>query len=222
MAPIDKALEDLESRAYTGRIPYTQIALKYGVVASTLRRRHIAETQPRSLRNVQQQLLTPEQEQELVRWIDEETQGHQPPGRLLVKQKASLLAGKPVGVNWVYRFLHRHEDDLVFKNAAPMDRLRHEADSYLKYQSYFTYLESKLEEYQVPPDQTYNMDEKGFAMGIMNSSKRFFSRDLWERKVVKAPLQDGSRDWITVLACICADGTPLPPGLIYQSKVSRI
>jgi hypothetical protein len=56
----------------------------------------------------------------------------------------------------------------------------------------------------------------------MNSSKRFFSRDLWERKVVQAPLQDGSRDWITVLACICADGTPLPPGLIYQSKASKI
>jgi hypothetical protein len=59
-------------------------------------------------------------------------------------------------------------------------------------------------------------------MGIMNSSKRFFSRDLWERKVVKAPLHDGSRDWITVLACICADGTPLPPGLIYQSKATKI
>jgi hypothetical protein len=59
------------------------------------------------------------------------------------------------------------------------------------------------------------MDEKGFAMGIMNSSKRFFSCDLWEQKVVKAPLQDRLRDWITVLACICADGTPLLPGLIY-------
>jgi hypothetical protein len=178
MAPIDKALKDLKSRAYTGQIPYTQVALKHGVVASTLRRRHLAETQPRSLQNVQQQLLTPEQEQELVRWIDKETQGHQPPGRFLVKHKASLLAGKPVGVNWVYRFLHRHEDDLVFKNAAPIDRLRHKANSYLKYQSYFTYLESKLKEYQVPPDQTYNIDEKGFAMGIINSSKRFFSRDL--------------------------------------------
>jgi hypothetical protein len=57
------------------------------------------------------------------------------------------LAGKPVGNYWIYRFYERYEDDLVYKNAAPMDCLRHEADSYLKYQSYFTYLESKLEEY---------------------------------------------------------------------------
>jgi hypothetical protein len=74
-----------------------------------------------------------------------------------------LLARKPVSNHWIYCFLERHEDDLVYKNAAPMDRLRHQADSYLKYQAYFTYLESKVEEYQVPPDQTYNMDEKGFG-----------------------------------------------------------
>jgi hypothetical protein len=96
MAPIDEALEEIESRVFTRQIPYTQIALKHSVVATTLRRQHLGETQPRSLQNVQQQLLTPKQEIELVRWIDKETQGHQPPGQLLVKQKASLLAGKPV------------------------------------------------------------------------------------------------------------------------------
>jgi transposase-like protein len=67
MAPIDEALEEIESRVFTGQIPYTQIALKHGVVATTLRRRHLGKTQPCSLRNVQQQLLTPEQEIELVR-----------------------------------------------------------------------------------------------------------------------------------------------------------
>jgi hypothetical protein len=125
MAAIDKALEDLESCDYPGRIPYAQVARKYGVVPSTLRRRHLAETQPRSVKNTRQQLLTPEQEYELIRWINEETQGHQPPGRFLVANKASLLAGRPVGNGWVYRFLHRHEDVLVFKNAHPMDRQRH-------------------------------------------------------------------------------------------------
>jgi hypothetical protein len=88
------------------------------------------------------------------------------------------LAGRPVGNGWVYQFLYCHEDVLVFKNAHPMDRQRHQANSYSKYQAYFTYLESKLQEYQVPADQTYNIDEKGFAIGTMNSSKRFFSRDM--------------------------------------------
>ena len=222
MAAIDEALEDLESREYSGRIPYARVARKYGVVASTLRRRHLAETEPRSVKNSKQQLLTPEQEYELVRWINKETQGHQPPGQLLVADKASSLAGRRVGVGWVYRFHHRHEDALVFKNSKPMDRERHLADSYTKYQDYFTYLERKLQEYQVPADQTYNMDEKGFAMGTMNGSKRFFSRKLWERKEVQAHLQDSLTEWVTVLACICADGTFLTPGLIYKSKESAI
>jgi hypothetical protein len=34
---------------------------------------------------------------------------------------------------------------------------------------------------------------------------------------VRDTLQDGSREWITLLAAICADGEVLPPGLLYQS-----
>jgi hypothetical protein len=45
---------------------------------------------------------------------------------------------------------------------------------------------------------------------------------MWENKEVTASLQDGSREWITLLACVCADGSALPPGLIYQSTNSGI
>jgi hypothetical protein len=76
MDPIEKAIEDLKSQTLKGRIPYTKTAEKYGVVPTTLRRRYLAETKPRKLKNLQQQLLTPEQEKELVKWIKQETQGH--------------------------------------------------------------------------------------------------------------------------------------------------
>jgi hypothetical protein len=39
---------------------------------------------------------------------------------------------------------------------------------------------------------------------------------------VKEALQDGSREWITLLATICADGTLLPPSLIFQSANKSI
>jgi hypothetical protein len=45
-----------------------------------------------------------------------------------------------------------------------------------------------------------------------------FSRKLYERKEVTAALQDGSREWIALLVCICADGTKIPPAIIYQGK----
>ncbi|KAF7570014.1 hypothetical protein PtrM4_100160 [Pyrenophora tritici-repentis] len=62
------------------------------------------------------------------------------------------------------------------------------------------------------------MDEKGFLVGITSRSKRIFSKRLYERKEVTKALQDGSREWTTLLACICADGTKIPPAIIYQGK----
>ncbi|KAF1980022.1 hypothetical protein BU23DRAFT_585877 [Bimuria novae-zelandiae CBS 107.79] len=46
---------------------------------------------------------------------------------------------------------------------------------------------------------------------------RIFSRRMWEKKEVRASLQDGNRAWITLLACIYADGSALPPSLIYEA-----
>ena len=37
------------------------------------------------------------------------------------------------------------------------------------------------------------------------------------RRQSRASLQIGNCEWITLLACVCADGSTLPPGLIYQA-----
>jgi hypothetical protein len=73
-----------------------------------------------------------------------------------------------------------------------------------------------MRQYDVEPCNIYNMNEKGFLMGIISCSKRIFSKQLWEHKEVNQALQDGSRKWITLLACVCADETALDPALIYQ------
>jgi hypothetical protein len=62
------------------------------------------------------------------------------------------------------------------------------------------------------------MDEKGFLIGVLSKSKRVFSKAKWERREVREALQDGSREFITVLACICADGTSLEPSVIFAGK----
>jgi hypothetical protein len=45
---------------------------------------------------------------------------------------------------------------------------------------------------------------------------------MYEDGKIKAHIQDGSREWITLLACICADGTALNPAIIYQSASSSL
>jgi uncharacterized protein (DUF849 family) len=97
-----------------------------------------------------------------------------------------------------------------------MDRNCYKADSKDKYEAYFKLLHNKMQEYKVEEENVYNMDEKGFLMGITRRSKRAFSRQFWEQKRVSAALQDGSHEWITVLACVCADGQALHPALIFQ------
>lgn len=98
-----------------------------------------------------------------------------------------------------------------------MDFTRHKADSYFKYKLYFELLHGKMDEHEIQPHNSYNMDENGFMIGVIGNSKRVFTRAQWERKQVTAALQDGSRKWITTIAAICADGTALPPGLLYES-----
>ena len=79
-------------------------------------------------------------------------------------------------------------------------------------------LHSKMQEYGVEADDIYNMDEKGFFVGITNRSKRVFTKTVWALNGSRAAIQDGNREWITLIACVCASGDALPPALIYEGK----
>jgi hypothetical protein len=103
-----------------------------------------------------------------------------------------------------------------------LDRVRHEADLGVKYKYHFDLLHSEMEEYHVLPENTYNMDEKGFMIRVTGKSKRIFSKEMWERKEVRDSLQDSSREWITVLAGVGAKKSALPPSLVFQAANSNI
>ncbi|KAF7578265.1 Membrane-bound metallopeptidase [Pyrenophora tritici-repentis] len=115
-----------------------------------------------------------------------------------------------------------HPRTVISKWTSAMDRTRHLADSESKYRLYFELLHRKITEYHLEARDIYNMDEKGFLIGLIGRSKRIFSRRQWEKKEVRASLQDGSREFLTVLACCCADGSSLPPSLIYASAKGAI
>ncbi|KAH4914299.1 hypothetical protein HBI79_242250 [Parastagonospora nodorum] len=140
----------------------------------------------------------------------------------MIRNFSSEIAQEPVSDSWVTRFIHRHDVHLISKWATGLDRTRVSADSEVKYRLYFELLHGKMEEYNIEPGNTYNMDEKGFLIGLIGRSKRIFSQRQWEKKEVRAPLQDGSREFLTVLACCCADGSCLPPSLIYPAENGAI
>ncbi|KAF1995932.1 hypothetical protein P154DRAFT_556584 [Amniculicola lignicola CBS 123094] len=115
----------------------------------------------------------------------------------------------------VDRFIARYKIKLVSHWTAGIDTTRHRADSAFKYSLYFKLIGEKISRYNIEPHNMYNIDEKGRL-------KRIFSRVLYEDGKQRSTIQDGSREWITLLACICADGSYLEPALIYQSASGLI
>jgi hypothetical protein len=79
-----------------------------------------------------------------------------------------------------------------------------------------------MDGYQSLPENTYNMDEKSFLIGRVTKAKRVFPKDQKASGKLLGAGQDGSREWISVTATICADGTTLPPLLIYDSTSGSI
>lgn len=59
------------------------------------------------------------------------------------------------------------------------------------------------------------MDEKGLLIAITSYRHKVCSRRMYERKEVSETIIDGSREWVSVIACICSDGTALDPGIVY-------
>jgi hypothetical protein len=133
----------------------------------------------------------------------------------MVQNFASTIAKKPVSESWVTAFIHRNNNDIISKWTSGMDAVRHHADSGLKYKQYYDLLYPKMSQYKIIPENTYNMDEKGFMIGVTARSKRVFSKRSWDKKEVTSSLQDGNREWITLLATVCGDGTTLPPAIIF-------
>ncbi|KAI1506872.1 Tc5 transposase DNA-binding domain containing protein [Pyrenophora tritici-repentis] len=204
MDPIQAAIEDIENLEPGEQFSYTKIAAKHGVVRSTLTRRHQGQTSSERDKNFNQQKLNPQQELELVRYIEKLTKRGIPPTREMIRNFSSEVAHQQLSESWVTRFINRHEIHLISKWTSAMDRTRHLADSESKYRLYFELLHRKITEYHLEARDIYNMDEKGFLIGLIGRSKRIFSRRQWEKKEVRASLQDGSREFLTVLAAAAA------------------
>jgi hypothetical protein len=222
MAPIDDAIAAIEALKPGEKLVYQKIADQFGVDRSTLARRHKRVQVPRETKDYNQQKLTQQQEEELVQYIEELTARYIPPTREMIANFASTVAQEPVSESWVTRFINKYSIHLISQFSTGMDSDRHNADSYTKYELYFNLLQRKIAEYKVDAEHTYNMDEKGFMIGVTSRTKHVFSRRMWEKKEVTASLQDGNRAWVTLIACVCGDRSALPPGLLYESTNNTI
>ena len=110
---LEEALNERRVTDPSKAIPDQHLADKHGVWRSTLTRRAEGETVSREDKAIAQQKLTPQQEDELVTYIEGLTVRHLPPTRTIIRNFAHEIAGVEVSDSWVTRFLNRHSDRLT-------------------------------------------------------------------------------------------------------------
>lgn len=216
---MDAAIEESRSSTINN---ISEIARRHGVNRSTLSRRFRGITLPKALRYENIQLLNKQQEDELINWISRQCERCLPPTPTIVANIAAQLAGKTPGKNWCSAFVRRHKDRIDSRYLNRLNLSRHRANTRASYLQYFKIRGEKLEQYNITADNIYNTDEKGFMIGQIQKSKKIFTKASYDADKLPAAGQDGNREWITVLATICANGTALPPALIYKASSGNL
>jgi hypothetical protein len=222
MPSYELALQALRSLEPGEKPNIALVARTYGVNASHLSKRYRGVSGSKQAQYNNQRLLNEEQSKTLIKYINRLTEQGLPPTYTMLANFARDITGKEPGKNWATRWLKSHSDELISRYSMGLDLDRKKADSAWKYTLYFELLGRKIEQYNLTPDQIWNMDEKGFLLGIVTREKRIFSKTKYEDGGYKQNLQDGNREWITTIACICANGNALSPSLIYMAKTGNI
>jgi hypothetical protein len=95
---------------------------------------------------------------------------------------------------WLTRFLHRNHRVLTTSYATLIETGRHKANSSKEYRLYFEELHGVIERHGVTAENTYNIDRKGFMIGIVGKSNRIFDRVLFEKKQYKQSTHNSNRE----------------------------
>jgi hypothetical protein len=81
-------------------------------------------------------------------------------------------------------------------------------------------LREKMEKYHIESANIYNYDEMAFLMNKCAANEDYIiSKSLVQNgKDIRGLTHGGCCRWTSLLSCICADGSVLPPALIYRGK----
>jgi len=190
----------------------------FDVDKRTLYRRVSGSAVSRSMAHEGQQRLTGPEEKAVVKWcFDQDDRGF-PPKLSMVRDMGLHLERKRLGKvsdafgkNWMSRFLKRHPN-LAVKLSTQLERQRAYAKDPRLIQDYFAKLSGVIRQYGLKADQIFNMDEKGFVMGLAARAKVLCRRGRRNPHVT----HDGKRELITVIEMICGNGSVLSPFIINK------
>ena len=189
----------------------------YNVSRTTLQDRRAGTTFRRDCTPNSTKLLLTEEEVIVQHILDLDARGF-PPRLATVKEMAdSLLAERhrdPVGQKWATSFVRRRPE-LKVKFNRKYDYKRAKCEDPEVMQGWFRLIENTKAKYGILDEDTYNFDESSFMMGIISTGAVVIGA---ERRGRPKSIQQGNREWTTVIQGINATGWAIPPFIIFQGK----
>jgi len=190
----------------------------------TLRRRVKGLALPKKVAHEAQQLLTAAEEATLVDWIRYLALTGQPVSKQTIRPKVlAILKAKGIddhkdaliSRSWIRRFRKRHLPDLKMSRGSGLDPKQAQAFNYTKVSEHFEMFKKVMEENNIPWRNMYNMDEKGIQMGGGRNGRRIVYFFGVEDKM-KYKIQVDDLQLVTIIDCVCADGTAeIGPGFVF-------
>lgn len=118
------------------------------------------------------------------------------------------------GTEWAHRFMKRHKLRLKKGTSMQMDRKERTSDPFIIY-SFYDVIEKEVQNLQLQdkPGHIYNLDETSFPL----HSTKTHTLGVIGQQTVRVTASSGRQN-ITVLATICADGSALPPCIVFKGK----
>jgi hypothetical protein len=133
----------------------------------------------------------------------------------LLLQKRGTTPVLSVGENWVTKFVQRHPLlSSRFSKRYNYERAKCEDPKIIR--EWFNLVQKTIFQFGIDPDNIYNFDETGFAMGLIATARVITRSEYYGRRAL---LQPGNRKWVTVIECTNASGWALPPCMIFKGKV---
>ena len=124
-----------------------------------------------------------------------------------------LVHYEPFDRDWVSRFLSCHPQ-LQSARRKCIEAARIKDVSETRLAKWFQDLQNVIDEHNIEPHNLYNMDESGFAIGDVEASQRIINAEIRQKFQAKP----GRQEWVTAVECICADGSFVPPLIIFKGK----
>lgn len=119
-----------------------------------------------------------------------------------------------VGEKWTNRFVEKHSSRIQGYFTTGLESVRGQAVNINTHRAWFDVLDKHMKKYNVEPDCLYGFDETGFMPGRGTRSRAFGKAG----KGTQHKQESGKRENITALVTICADGTSIPPLVIFKGK----